>query len=135
MLQSTFQLVPGLGPVRERRLWCSGARRLVRAGRLEEPLGGRTDSRSGPPSRTQRTLFASATWRASPRLCRPASTGGCFDAFRDDAAYLDIETGDDVWGRESISAIGFLDRNGPRLLLAGRDLHLFPSLPGSGVCW
>jgi hypothetical protein len=33
-----------------------------------------------------------------------------------------------VWGHENISAIGFLDRAGPRLLLAGRDLHLFPEL-------
>jgi uncharacterized protein YprB with RNaseH-like and TPR domain len=51
-----------------------------------------------------------------------------FAAFEADAAYLDIETGDDVWGQENISAIGFLDRAGPRLLLAGRDLHLFPEL-------
>jgi uncharacterized protein YprB with RNaseH-like and TPR domain len=51
-----------------------------------------------------------------------------FEAFGDDAVYLDIETGDDVWGRENISAIGFLDRGGPRLLLAGRDLALFPEL-------
>ena len=49
-------------------------------------------------------------------------------AFGDDAVYLDIETGDDVWGREGVSAIGFLDRQGPRLLLAGRDLERFPAL-------
>ena len=54
-----------------------------------------------------------------------------FEAFGADAAYLDIETGDDVWGHESISAIGFFDRAGPRLLLAGRDLHLFPELAQS----
>jgi uncharacterized protein len=54
-----------------------------------------------------------------------------FETFGADAAYLDIETGDDVWGRESISAIGFLDRSGPRLLLAGRDLHLFSELARS----
>src|SRR3954452_23687545 len=46
--------------------------------------------------------------------------------FGDEAAYLDIETGDDVWGREGISAIGVLDRDGPRLFLAGRDLDQFP---------
>jgi uncharacterized protein YprB with RNaseH-like and TPR domain len=46
--------------------------------------------------------------------------------FGDCAAYLDIETGDDVWGREGISCIGVLDRDGPRLFLAGRDLDEFP---------
>ncbi len=51
-----------------------------------------------------------------------------FGTFGADAVYLDIETGDDVWGLEGISAIGFLDHSGPRLLLAGRDLHHFPDL-------
>jgi len=51
-----------------------------------------------------------------------------FDAFGADAAYLDIETSDDVWGRQGISAIGILDSEGPHLLLAGRDLDAFPAL-------
>src|SRR5690606_21655811 len=42
------------------------------------------------------------------------------------AAYLDIETSDDVVGHEGISAIGVLDRGGPRLFLAERDLEQFP---------
>jgi len=54
-----------------------------------------------------------------------------FGTFGADAVYLDIETGDDVWGFEGISAIGFLDRSGPRLLLAGRDLHLFSEIARS----
>jgi uncharacterized protein YprB with RNaseH-like and TPR domain len=58
----------------------------------------------------------------------PSEQWRLFDAFGADAAYLDIETGDDAWGHESISAIGFLDRAGPRFLLAGRDLDLFPEL-------
>jgi uncharacterized protein YprB with RNaseH-like and TPR domain len=49
-----------------------------------------------------------------------------FDAFGADAAYLDIETGDDAVGFANISAIGVLDRHGPRLFLGGRDLHCFP---------
>jgi uncharacterized protein len=129
MLQSTFQLVSGLGPVRERRLWCAGVATwsdlAVRAGRV---VSDRADAlqraavsdamaalRRGDVDRLAATLPAAEHWRL-------------FDAFGDDAAYLDIETGDDVWGREGISAIGFLDRDGPRLLLAGRDLHLFPAL-------
>jgi hypothetical protein len=51
-----------------------------------------------------------------------------FHAFGADAAYLDIETSDDVVGFAGISAIGILDRRGPRLLLAGRDLARFPEL-------
>jgi uncharacterized protein YprB with RNaseH-like and TPR domain len=51
-----------------------------------------------------------------------------FDAFGADAAYLDIETGDDTVGFADISAIGVLDRHGPHLLLGGRDLCCFPEL-------
>jgi hypothetical protein len=40
--------------------------------------------------------------------------------------YLDIETGGDDMRFEGISAIGMLDRHGPRLLLGGRDLQCFP---------
>lgn len=129
MVQSTFQLVPGLGPVRERRLWCAGVATwsdlAVRPGpvvsdRADPQLRAAVSDamaalRRRDVDRLAATLPASEHWRL-------------FEAFGDDAAYLDIETGDDVWGREGISAIGFLDREGPRLLLAGRDLHLFPAL-------
>ena len=129
MLQSTFQLVPGLGPVRERRLWRSGVAAWSElAAWRGKVLNSRADS-----------LLRAAVQDATEALRRrdvdrlaaalpPGEHWRLFDAFGDDAAYLDIETGDDVWGRESISAIGFLDRNGPRLLLAGRDLDLFPVL-------
>jgi len=129
MLQSTFQLVPGLGPVRERRLWSAGVATWADLAVRPSPVvSDRADPllraavsdamaalRRGDVDRLAAALPAAEHWRL-------------FDAFGHDAAYLDIETGDDVWGREGISAIGFLDREGPRLLLAGRDLHLFPAL-------
>lgn len=129
MLQSTFQLVPGLGPTRERRLWSAGVVAWSDLMATEAPVvSGRAYSllrlavsdamaalARGDVDRLADALPRSEHWRL-------------FEAFGADAAYLDIETGDDVWGHENISAIGFLDREGPRLLLAGRDLHLFPSL-------
>ena len=58
-----------------------------------------------------------------------------FEAFAGGAAYLDIETSDDVVGHAGISAIGVLDRHGPRLLLAGRDLDDFVDAGrASGSC-
>ncbi|HLK89144.1 MAG TPA: ribonuclease H-like domain-containing protein [Polyangia bacterium] len=132
ILQSTFQLVPGFGPTRERRLWSAGVAAWSDLLAAPAPVGsGRAYSvlrvavsdamaalDRGDVARLARALPRSEHWRL-------------FEAFGTDAAYLDIETGDDVWGRESISAIGFFDRWGPRLLLAGRDLHLFPELAGA----
>ena len=60
-------------------------------------------------------LPTSERWRMFPR-------------FGADAAYLDIETGDDDFGFAGISAIGLFDRAGPHLFLAGRDLHRFPQV-------
>jgi uncharacterized protein len=132
VLQSTFQLVRGVGPVRERKLWSAGvtcwrdfegaaSETTARIAGCRDPSlraaveDARLAFERGDLDRLSRALPASEQWRL-------------FEAFGDEAAYLDIETGDDVWGRESISAIGFLDRSGPRLLLAGRDLQLFPEL-------
>jgi hypothetical protein len=129
MLQSTFQLVRGLGPVRERRLWCAGVATWSDLADLPGPV---VSNRADPLLRAAVGEAMAALGRGDvDRLAAslPASEHWrLFEAFGDDAAYLDIETGDDVWGREGISAIGFLDREGPRLLLAGRDLHLFPAL-------
>ena len=108
MLRSTFQLVPGLGPMRERRLWSAGvaawsdfmAARLPsdRAGPIRACGSGVSDAMEaldrGDVARLANALPRSEHWRL-------------FESFGADAAYLDIETGDDVWGRESISAIGF----------------------------
>jgi uncharacterized protein YprB with RNaseH-like and TPR domain len=129
MLQSTFQLVPGLGPVRERRLWSAG---VATWSDLAERHGPVVSHRADPLLRAAVSEAMAALSRGDvDRLAATLPTSEhwrLFEAFGEDAAYLDIETGDDVWGREGISAIGFLDREGPRLLLAGRDLHLFPAL-------
>jgi uncharacterized protein YprB with RNaseH-like and TPR domain len=44
-----------------------------------------------------------------------------YAAFGEDAAFLDVET-----DGEELTAIGFLDARGPRILLEGRDLDRFP---------
>ena len=117
MLQSTFQLVPGLGPTRERRLWSAGVAAWSDFMAAPAPVGsGRSYSRlrlgvndamdaldRGDVARLANALPRCEHWRL-------------FEAFGADAAYLDIETGDDVWGHESISAIGLFDRAGPRFL-------------------
>jgi uncharacterized protein YprB with RNaseH-like and TPR domain len=129
MLQSTFQLGPGFGPARERRLWNEGL----------------TCWRDlGPGTGTHLTPFADAQLRsivagAQEALLRRDGTAlasmvpagerwRLLPHFLDDALFLDIETGDDDVAYAGISAIGLLDAEGPRLLLGGRDLSLFPSI-------
>jgi len=129
VLESTFQLARGIGPLRERRLWRAGiARWADLAASADAPL---------PPAAAC-TLRAAVDDAAAALAARDADRLAArvpsrehwrlYDAFGDDAAYLDIETSDDVVGFAGISAIGVWDRRGPTLLLAGRDLHAFPDV-------
>ena len=130
MLLSTFQLGPRLGPAREKALWRSGIARWADYAASSVALKA--------PASTLEALHtaiaeASAAFEARDagrlaELLPSAEHWRLFEAFGRGAAYLDIETSDDVVGFQGISAVGVLDQNGPHLLLAGRDLDLFPEL-------
>jgi uncharacterized protein len=123
MVRASFQLVPGLGPTRERRLWEAG-------------VTDWTALPEAPPaalSPTLRPTLAAAVAdaeRALARadlaaLARALPTGEhwrLYGAFAERAVYLDIETDSE----EGVTAVGLLDGRGPRVLLAGRDLAAAP---------
>jgi uncharacterized protein YprB with RNaseH-like and TPR domain len=129
MLESTFQLAPGIGPGRERKLWQAG---VARWSDFDAASGAALSARAATALRAAideatRALAA----RDADRIASLLPNGEhwrLYAAFGAGAAYLDIETGDDDVGFAGISAIGILDRDGPRLLLAGRDLDRFPAL-------
>jgi uncharacterized protein len=128
MIEATFQLVPGVGPHRERELWAAGILRwddfpaapaLVLSSRLDARLRealrvAREALRAGDAE----ALASMLPWRERWRL---------YGAFAEDAAFLDIETD----GRDLVTAIGVLDRHGPRVYLHGRDLELAPERLGA----
>jgi hypothetical protein len=129
MVASTFQLARGVGPAGERRLWQAGVASWPALDGAAPPV---LSARVAPRLRDAVAAATQALGRGDvARLARLLPRGESWrllGAFGDEAVYLDIETGDDVWGREGISAVGVLDRDGPRLLLAGRDLEAFPAL-------
>jgi uncharacterized protein YprB with RNaseH-like and TPR domain len=124
MLRATFQLAPGLGPERERRLWAAGVldwtqlsrapepvlRPRLRAPLLEAVAAAESALRAGDLETLARALPAREHWRL-------------FASFAARAVYLDIET--DL--EEGVTAVGLLDEGGPRVLLAGRDLADLPA--------
>jgi uncharacterized protein YprB with RNaseH-like and TPR domain len=127
VLRSTFQIAPGVGPLGEQRLWRAGITCW------DDFLAAPGSALSARADRALRAAIpaASAAYdaRDADGLATRLPSGEhwrLLAAFGENAAYLDIETGDDVVGYEGISAIGILDRHGPRLFLGGRDLHDFP---------
>lgn len=127
MLSSTFQLARGVGPARERRLWQAGI------ARWDDLPGQPGAALPAPAHRALREAITAASAACAARdvdrlaaMLPPGERWRLLPAFGQDAAYLDIETCDDTVGFEGISAIGLLDRRGPRLFLGGRDLGAFP---------
>ncbi|HTV24960.1 MAG TPA: ribonuclease H-like domain-containing protein [Polyangiaceae bacterium] len=130
MLLSTFQLGPGLGPAREKAFWKLGMTRWEDVATWQREVKGQQGAFQAL-RRAIEEATAAFDARDVSRLADLLPSGEhwrLFEAFGGDAAYLDIETSDDVVGFAGISAIGVLDRHGPHLLLAGRDLERFPEL-------
>src|SRR5579871_2782427 len=128
MLQSTFQLARGVGPAAERRLWRAGVARWDDLDPASSGLSKRAAPALADAVETAALALARGDIGRLARLLPSGERWRLLGAFPDEAVYLDIETGDDDFGREGISAIGVCDREGPRLLLAGRDLERFPAV-------
>lgn len=124
MIRSTFRLAPGIGPWLEGRLWAAGITRWDAI--PAEPavaLSPRLDPRLRAAVAAAEDALAARDADRLAAMVPRAERWRLYAAFAEDAAFLDVETdGDDL------TAIGFLDARGPRVLLAGRDLDLFPEL-------
>jgi uncharacterized protein YprB with RNaseH-like and TPR domain len=122
VIRSTFRLAPGIGAYLESALWTSGIRRW------EDFPPGEVEGvtpRTADRLRAAIALAAEALARGDAEglasMIPRAERWRLYAAFVEEAAFLDVEVDGD-----GLTAIGVLDREGPRLFLAGRDLHLFP---------
>jgi len=127
VIRSSFRLTPGIGAWLESRLWDSGLRTwddLLAAPAPAGPLGARADVRLREAvARAGQHLQAGDAAALALMLPR-AERWRLYPAFLEQASFLDIETD----GTDRVTAIGYLDAGGPRVLLAGRDLDQFPAL-------
>jgi uncharacterized protein YprB with RNaseH-like and TPR domain len=122
MIRSTFRIAPGVGPFLEGKLWDAGIRRweefpAAPAVALSRPVDARVRDAISRARAALDAGDADALATMVPRNERWRLYG----EFASDAAFVDVETDGDA-----ITAIGILDRHGPRLLLGDRDLDRFP---------
>jgi uncharacterized protein len=125
VISRTFQLLPGIGPWRERDLWSRGltdwaafraAPQLSELSPIQvEILGARIDEaeaalRSRDLSRLAALLPRREHWRLYP-------------VFVDEAVFLDIET-DGAEGRPTV--VSLFDRAGLHVFLSGQNLESLP---------
>ncbi len=123
VLESTFQLAPGIGPYRERQLWAAGVGRWDAFPPAPEvALSPRLDGRLRESVERARAALAAGDAGALAGMMPRRERWRLYPAFEADAAFLDIETD----GGDLVTAVGVLDRSGPRVFLRGRDLDRFP---------
>jgi uncharacterized protein YprB with RNaseH-like and TPR domain len=128
VLQATFQLAPGIGPYRERQLWAQGVTRWEAfAPGGEALLSPRLDGRIAEAVAAARSALAAQDADRLAAMMPRRERWRLYAAFADDAAFLDIETD----GADLVTAVGVLDRSGPRVFLRGRDLDAFPDATAS----
>lgn len=121
MIESTFRLAPGIGPFLEGRLWDAGVRTWDDF--PEAPsiaLSARIDGRLRAAIARARESLRAGDAEALAAMLPRGERWRLYGAFAEEAAFLDVETDGDA-----LCAVGVLDREGPRLFLAGRDLHRF----------
>jgi len=122
VIRSTFRLAPGVGPFLESTLWESGI--ATWDDFPKEPgvaLSPRVDARVRAAMERARTALAAGDADGLAAMIPRAERWRLYAEFAGDAAFLDVETDGDA-----LTAIGVLDRDGPRVFLAGRDLDAFP---------
>jgi len=127
MIESTFQLSCGIGPWRERQLWSCG----VTTWRELEARGGglspRLDAALLPAVSRAREALDAGDAAGLAAMVPARERWRLYPSFAGDAGFLDIETD----GGETVTAVGILDRDGPRVFLRGRDLEAFPAATAS----
>jgi uncharacterized protein YprB with RNaseH-like and TPR domain len=125
VIRSSFRLTPGVGAWLESRLWDAGVRTW--ADLPDGPLpvvGPKVGARLREAVARAREALAAGDAEALARMLPRAERWRLYAAFAEETGFLDIETD----GTDRITAIGLLDRGGPRVLLAGRDLDEFEAI-------
>ncbi len=122
MIRSSFRIASGIGSFLESRLWDAGVRRWDDF--PAPPAVGvspRLDGRLRDAIARARAALDAGDVDALATMLPRNERWRLYGAFSRGAAFLDVETDGDA-----LTAVGFLDARGPRLLLAGRDLERFP---------
>lgn len=124
MLKSTFVHIPGIGPTTETRILSQGIRTWEDfLGRPGPVLGASRD----PLIRRclQESLAHEKDLAYFSARLKAREMWRVFEAFRDRAVYLDIETTGGTQGVDEITVIGLFDGNRVETFVNGRNLAAF----------
>jgi len=135
VIERSFQLLPGIGPWRERDLWSRGL--------LDWGAFRAAPHLSGLPARQAESLAARIAEAEAALAYRdlaclaallpPREHWRLYPAFLDEAVFLDIETDGAVNGRPTV--VSLFDRRGLHVFLQGQNLEALPEALQHSRLW
>ncbi len=135
MIRNTFQLVPGVGPWRERDLWARG---VLEWSQFPPPEAGVCLSAAVDVRARERIALAEAALAAKDlaglaKLIPPREHWRLYDAFSERAAFFDIETD----GREGLhpTVVSVFDAEGLHVFIQGRNMEALPARLARSPLW
>ena len=135
MIERSFQLVPGIGPWRERDLWARGLvdwEAFREAPHLSELPLRQAESLGARIAEAEAAL----SYRDLPRLAEllpPREHWRLYPVFLDEAVFLDIETDGAATGRPTV--VSLFDRRGLHVFVRGRNLDSLPEALSHSRLW
>lgn len=126
MIDRTFQLIPGVGPAREKELWRRGVQTWGDLNRAQVTLSQKLDPALHAAIDRAQEALASRDLAALHGMLPQRERWRLLPHFAEEAAYLDIET-EGTHDTAEITCIGVLHRNEVRAFVNGFNLDDFPA--------
>jgi len=133
MLERTFQMVPGVGPWREKDLWARGVQSWDAFPAEGGPalLSFALDGQVREAIRSMQGALARGDLKALAKALPSREHWRLYPRFADRAAFFDIEAD----GDRVPTVVSVFDRAGLRVFVRGRNLEELPAALGESELW
>lgn len=135
MIERSFQLLPGIGPWRERDLWARGLlnwESFCADPQLSELPANQAEALADRIGEAQVAL-ASRDLARLAQLLPPREHWRLYPAFLDEAVFFDIETDGAVEGQPTV--VSLYDSRGLHVFVQGRNLEALPEALQKARLW
>ncbi|MGZ3460553.1 MAG: ribonuclease H-like domain-containing protein [Archangium sp.] len=133
MLQRTFQLIPGVGPWKEKDLWARGIHTWDDFPQTGGILGQKLDETARRRLEMAREALVRRDLKGLAALVPPREHWRLYPEFARDAVYFDIET--DGAQEQVPTVVGLFDASGLRVFIQGRNMDALPEAMAERRLW
>ena len=133
MLRRTFQLIPGVGPWKEKDLWARGIHTWDDFPESGGVLGQKLDEVARRRLTQAREALARQDLKALAELIPPREHWRLYPEFARDAVYFDIET--DGRKEQVPTVVALFDASGLHVFIQGRNMDALPAALAERRLW